>query len=245
MKISFVIPAHNEEKLIGACLSALERELAHTQCDAEIVVVNNASTDRTGEIARSFSNVRVVDEPKKGLVQARNTGYRNTTGELVANIDADTEVSSGWVATVLKEFEHSPKLVALSGPFIYRDLPPIDAYLVKSFYFVGWIGHLFNQYVFGAVTMIQGGNFVIRRDAWERAGGFNTSLTFYGEDTDVAKRISKQGTVKWTWHLPMYTSGRRIATEGIVRTGWKYAINFFSMSLLNRPVTKKHTDIRP
>jgi len=54
------------------------------------------------------------------------------------------------------------------------------------------------------------------------AGGFDTSITFYGEDTDVARRISRVGTVKWTFKLPMYTSGRRLAHDGVMRTGIRY-----------------------
>ena len=243
-KISFVIPAHNEEKLIRTCLESIHDELAHTSCHAEIVVVNNASTDRTAEIARSFPGVQVVNEPKKGLVRARHAGFSASTGALVANIDADTQMPSGWIETVLREFERNPRLVALSGPYVYRDLSPGTGWLVRVFYFFGWLGHLFNQYVLGAGTMLQGGNFVLRRDAWEKAGGFDTSISFYGEDTDVARRISRYGTVKWTWKLPMGTSGRRLSAEGIFRTGYRYAINFFSVSLWGRPVTKSHTDIR-
>src|SRR5581483_2873046 len=133
MKISFVIPAYNEEKLLGPCLEAVLTELKRTPCDAEIVVVNNASTDRTKEVALSYPGVRVVDEPIKGLVQARHAGFINTTGELVANIDADTKLPGGWVATVLKNFEDS-NVVALSGPYIYYDLSPFVRALVKIFY---------------------------------------------------------------------------------------------------------------
>ena len=62
-KLAFVIPAYNEEALIGKCLESVVAEIARSGADAEIIVVNNASTDRTGEIARSFPTVRVVDEP--------------------------------------------------------------------------------------------------------------------------------------------------------------------------------------
>lgn len=244
MKLSFVIPAYNEEKLLPGCLASVQRELARTPCEAEIVVVNNASTDRTKKIALSFAGVRVVDEPKKGLVQARQTGFNATTGEVVANIDADTQLTSGWIATALREFDQNPKLVALSGPFIYHDLSAFTGFCVKMFYFFGWLGHSFNHYALGAGTMIQGGNFVLHRDAWERAGGFDTTIEFYGEDTDVAKRIGKQGAVKWTWKFPIYASGRRLAKEGVLHSAFIYTINFLSVSLWGRPVTTEHTDIR-
>lgn len=122
MKISFVIPAYNEERHLPQCLAAVERELARTPCDAEVIVVNNASTDRTGEVARGYSFVRVVDEPRKGLVRARHAGLAASAGEIIANIDADTMPPEGWLATVLAEFARDERLAALSGPFIYHDL---------------------------------------------------------------------------------------------------------------------------
>ena len=65
VKISFVIPAYNEEKFIGQCLESVIKEVDRRSLRAEIIVVNNASTDRTKEIASSHKGVLVVDEPKK------------------------------------------------------------------------------------------------------------------------------------------------------------------------------------
>jgi len=245
MKISFVIPAYNEEAIIAQCLLSVERELAHTPCDAEVVVVNNASTDRTREIALSFASVRVVDEPTKGLVWARSAGFKATTGELVANIDADTILPEGWLKKVLAQFEKSPKLVALSGPFIYHDLSAITRFWVKVFYGLAYITYILNHYILHIGAMLQGGNFVFRRDSWEKVGGFDTSIHFYGEDTDVAKRLSKVGTVRWTFALPVYTSGRRLKAEGVVMMSMKYTINYLWITWFGRPYTKKYIDIRP
>ena len=110
MRISFVIPAYNEVERLPQCLLAVERELAHTPCDAEVIVVNNASTDTTGDVARSYSYVIVVDEPNKGLVRARNAGHQASTGDIVAHIDADTMLTEGWLETVLKEFERDENM---------------------------------------------------------------------------------------------------------------------------------------
>ncbi len=245
MKISFVIPAYNEEAVIGMCLQSLQKELAHATCEWEVVVVNNASTDRTKEIAQTFAAVRVVDEPTKGLVTARKAGFIATTGELVANIDSDVMLTEGWLKKVLSEFEKDKTLVALSGPFIYYDLSVFTRFFVKIFYGIGYITHLLNHHVFHAGAMLQGGNFIIRRDAWNTAGGFDTTISFYGEDTDVAKRLSKIGKVKWTFSLPVYTSGRRLKAEGVIRMGLKYSINHMWITWFGRPYTQTYVDIRP
>ena len=71
LDITVIVCAHNEERILPACLHSL---LAQTRPPDELLVINNASTDETGAVARQIPNVRVVDEPRKGLVVARETG---------------------------------------------------------------------------------------------------------------------------------------------------------------------------
>lgn len=245
MKISFVIPAYNEEAILARCLESVQKELERTPCEAEVVVVNNASTDRTKEIAESFIFVRVVDEPVKGLVAARQAGFIATTGELVANIDSDVELPEGWLGKVLDAFAKDASVVALSGPFIYYDLSAYTRFLVKLFYGLAFVTYIVNQYVFRVGAMLQGGNFIIRRNAWVKAGGYDTTISFYGEDTDVAKRLSRVGKVRWTFSLPVYTSGRRLRAEGVVRMSIKYTVNFLWITWFGRPYTRTYIDVRP
>src|SRR6185437_8312041 len=103
MRLSFVIPAYNEEAYLPACLESI---LAQTRNllpgRVEIIVVNNASSDRTREVAQSFPEVILVDEPHKGLTYARQAGFCASSGELIANVDADSRLPPGWVKTVLE-----------------------------------------------------------------------------------------------------------------------------------------------
>jgi cellulose synthase/poly-beta-1,6-N-acetylglucosamine synthase-like glycosyltransferase len=244
MKLSFVIPAHNEEEKIDQCLSSILRELHGNPSDVEIIVVNNASTDRTGEIARLYPGVQVVDEPVKGLVVARRAGFEKATGELVANIDADTMLPSGWIQRVLREFQRDPKLVCVSGPFIYYDLSLWARSWQRVFYGLAFAVYLTNRFILRVSSMVQGGNFVIEKAALKRVGGFDVAIDFYGEDADVARRLHKVGHVKFTFTLPIFTSGRRVAKEGILRTGFRYGINYFWVSFSGRPLTKTSTDVR-
>jgi len=163
MRISFVIPAHNEEERLPLCLDALKKEIDSFPCDKEVIVVNNASTDRTGEIARKYSWVRVIDEPRKGLVQARQSGYHVSSGEIIAHIDSDTFMPGGWLETVMKEFTKNKNLAALSGPYIYYDLPYLHRALTHIFYITGYVSHIINHHVLHSGAMIQGGNFIVRR----------------------------------------------------------------------------------
>jgi len=245
MKLSFVIPAHNEEKLIGKCLNSIIKELNSRKSsdEVEIVVVNNASQDRTGEIAKSFPGVIVVDEPKKGIVEARRAGLSRATGELVANVDADTMLTPGWVDKVLEKFEKNPNLVAFSGPFILYDMSLWVRFWSRVFYILGYLTYLFNQLFLG-VGMLQGGNFIFRKSAFEKIGGYNSKIIFYGEDSDVARRLSKEGEVIFSFDLPILASGRRMKKEGLFRSGIKYVVNYIWTIYFNKPSHEDYTAVR-
>jgi cellulose synthase/poly-beta-1,6-N-acetylglucosamine synthase-like glycosyltransferase len=246
MRISFSIPAYNEEHRIARCLESVQKEIvrAGMESAAEVVVINNASTDRTREIALGFPGVKVVDEPRKGLVKARQAGFLHTAGELLANVDSDTMVPPGWLDTVLREFERDSDLVALSGPFFYFDLSPFQRLWVRVFYAVGYVTYLTNKYVLRTGAMLQGGNFIVRRSAMQQIGGFDTSIQFYGEDTDVARRLNAVGNVVWTFRLPTWASGRRLAHEGMVTIGLRYALNYLWVIFAKRPWSEEYLDIR-
>ncbi|HEX9503673.1 MAG TPA: glycosyltransferase family 2 protein [Patescibacteria group bacterium] len=235
MKISFVIPAYNEETQIAKCLISVIKAIDKKFQDFEIIVVNNASIDNTAPIARSFEHVKVVDEPVKGLSRARQAGFLASTGDLIANIDADTLPTSEWINKVMTEFSKNPSLVALSGPYIYYDLSTTYNFFIRIFYYLGFISYLFNRFIFRSSSMLQGGNYVVRREALEKIGGFDPKFTFYGEDTDTARKLHEVGDVKFTFDLPMNTSGRRIAEEGLLTMGMRYSINHFWTIFLKRP----------
>jgi glycosyltransferase involved in cell wall biosynthesis len=242
--ISFVVPAYNEEALLPRCLEAIAAEIARSDCTAEIVVVDNASTDRTREIALAAPGVRVVVEEERGLVPARRAGYRAARGTLVANVDADTIVPEGWLERTLAEFAADPDLVGLSGPYIYYDSPRKVRVAAACFYRCAFVAYLVVRFVMHAGSMMQGGNFVVRRDALERAGGFESEFRFYGEDTDLARRLSKVGAVKFSFRLVAFSSGRRFAGEGMVRVGLTYTANFFWATFRKRPFTEEWQDYR-
>jgi glycosyltransferase involved in cell wall biosynthesis len=244
-KLSFVIPAYNEEACLARCLASIIGRIEQAGADAEVIVVNNGSTDSTRKIALSFPGVIVVDEPVKGLSRARQAGYRAASGDLIANIDADNMLPEGWLEKVLAEFSENERLVALSGPLAYYDLSRAYRACTTLFYCVGYTTYLLSHYVLKKGGMLQGGNFVLKRSALEAIGGYNTEIAFYGEDTDVARRMQAAGLIKFTFRLPMYSSGRRFAKEGIAATGFRYALNYLWIMLFKRPYSRSSTDVRP
>lgn len=244
MRLSFVVPAYNEEQYLGDCLRSILAETCDLASETEIIVVNNASTDRTRAVALSFAGVKVVDEPRKGLTFARQAGLDASSGELVANVDADSRLPAGWVKLVFASFEQRPQLLALSGPLLYYDLTAWERVLVHGFYMAAWLTYAMNRYVLRVGSMVQGGNFVVTRRALEQIGGFNLSISFYGEDTDIARRLNEMGEVKFTFDLKMNSSARRLKKEGMLRTALRYSMNYWWTTFLERPFTLEHADIR-
>jgi glycosyltransferase involved in cell wall biosynthesis len=248
MKISFVVPAYNEEVLLQRSLPAIRDEILRAGQvlgeDAEIIVVNNASTDRTREVAEAIPGVRVVDEPRKGLVQARWCGFEHSSGDLIANIDADTIIPSGWLTEVMRQFGKSKTLVALSGPYIYYGVPRRVNWVVGAYYRVAWTAYIFNRFVLDVGSMLQGGNFIVKRSAMLKLGQPSLRFSFYGEDTDMARRLSKVGGVKFTFKLPAESSGRRLVGEGVFTIGLRYSMNFFWATFRKKPFTEAWQDIR-
>jgi glycosyltransferase involved in cell wall biosynthesis len=235
MNISLVIPAYNEEEYISACLSSVAlygKELF------EVIVVDNASTDTTATIARTFPFVRVVHEPKKGLTRARACGLRAATGDIIAYIDADTVMPRGWVAMVNRAYRDDKELVCVSGPYIY-DYGLFGRLIVWAYWLVlAWPTYFLVGY------MAVGGNFAAKRLALVSIGGFDESISFYGEDTDIARRLATVGKVKFLQRFFMHTSARRLKKEGALKTAWRYIINYISIVFMKNPVTMDYTDIR-
>jgi glycosyltransferase involved in cell wall biosynthesis len=242
--ISFVVPAYNEEALIASCLYAILAEISRIGCGAEIIVVDNNSTDGTRQIAAAIPGVVIVDEPQRGLVQARRAGCLAARGELIANIDADTMIPPGWLDMVLAVFAKYPDLAALSGPFIHYDVSKTVRATVAVFYRFAFLGYLLVRFVFRAGSMMQGGNFVVRKSALDAVDAFNPDFSFYGEDTELARRLSKVGAVKFSFALPAFSSGRRLAAEGLFRVAFHYSMNYLWTLMFKQPFTLDWLDFR-
>lgn len=238
MTISIVIPAHNEEGNIGACLESIAKHVGDAPELLEIVVVNNASTDRTKEVALRFPRVRVVDEPRKGLTRARQRGLVEARGELLSYLDADTRIHPQWLPLIREEFSKDPHLVSLSGPCHYYDLPPVRKFFGELGWKVAPLAYIFTRH------MVYGANFTAKRDALIAMGGFDTSIEFYGEDTNISWRLHKLGKVRFRMAFFVYNSGRRIAHEGLVQTYLTYAMNVIWGVLFHKPFTHAYKDVR-
>jgi glycosyltransferase involved in cell wall biosynthesis len=217
MFISVVVPALNEEKYVKQCLSSL-RAQSYPRELYEIIVVDNASTDRTSEIAQAFG-VRVVYEPVRGAARARHRGVEEARGEIIAGTDADAVVPPTWLEEIARSFRSDENLGAVTGPTLFHDGSSFDRWSAR--YVCNTATRLSHTLGRGVIT---GNNFAVRaRDYW-KVGGFNTSL-FSAEDIDLGARLSAVTRTTFNPNMVMYVSARR-TREGqprlLLRTSGDY-----------------------
>ena len=239
--ITAIVCAYNEARALPACLYSL---LAQTRPPDEIIVVNNASSDETGAIARSVPGVRVVDEPMKGLVVARETARRHATGTVLAYLDADCRAPLQWLERIEPRFE-KPAVVAVTGPYRFYDWDWTGRLLLRAYdVVVAPPTHGLLQGALGIGAILYGGNFAVRRDALERIGGFDKSIEFHGEDTNLGRRLTPVGSVELASDCWLWTSARRYHAMGKGKVLGLYVRNFWSEVLRHRPSDREHLDVR-
>ncbi|MBI5221868.1 MAG: glycosyltransferase family 2 protein [Candidatus Magasanikbacteria bacterium] len=236
-RISLVIPAYNEEKYIYSCLkNAIENSEGGF---FEIIVVDNNSSDNTAQVAAQFPGIRVVCEKQKGTGYARQRGLEEARGEWVAFVDADTHIPSDWIIKARAELKQNQQIVSLSGPYKYYDISHWQNIIMKL---VWW---LFAPLAYKLVGyMILGGNVILKKEAMLAVGGFDKEISFYGDDTNAARRLSGAGKVVFKMDFIVHGSARRFRQEGFVRTNINYALNFLWQVIFHRPFTKFHQDVR-
>jgi glycosyltransferase involved in cell wall biosynthesis len=240
--LSVIVCAHNEAQYLAACLHSL---LAQSRFPDEILVINNASTDATRAVAEQIPHVRVVDEPRKGLVVARETGRQWATGEVLVYLDADCRAPLTWLERVERRFTRDPDLIALSGPYRFYDWDLCGRLLIRVYDFtLAPATQLLVKYILRIGTIFYGGNFAVRAEALERIGGFDTSIEFHGEDTNVGRRLFAIGRVGLFHDCYLYTSARRYVAMGKGAVFRLYVRNFTSEILHHRPKDSTHLDVR-
>jgi len=239
--ISVIVCAYNEEHYLPPCLQSLRSQ---SRPPDEIIVIDNASADRTGQVARAVSRVRVIDEPRKGLVIARERGRQEATGDVLVYVDADCRAPHTWLARIERRFAGDPSLIAMSGNYRFYDWDWWGRTLLRAYDFtLGPATHVLVKYVLRIGVVFYGGNFAVRRDALERIGGFDTSIEFHSEDTNIGRRLSRVGRVELRYDCFLYTSARRYNAMGKGAVFRLYVRNFVSELVHHRPKDTVHLDV--
>jgi glycosyltransferase involved in cell wall biosynthesis len=177
--ISFIVPAHNEEMLIGRTLSALTKAALLSRQPFEVIVVDDASTDRTAAIA-SEHGARVITVSRRQIAATRNAGAIQASGELLVFLDADTVVNPGVIAATLTAIRQG----AVGGGCAVRFDGRLPLY-----------GQVFVAVMVPAyrVLSLASGCFLFcTREAFHAAGGFDERL-FAAEEGAMSRALGRQG----------------------------------------------------
>lgn len=181
VRISFVVPVRNDATRLETCLRSIQR--AQPDSDAlEIVVVDNASTDRSPEVARALG-AQVVTIADGRVSDLRNRGAARASGDVLAFVDADNEIVPDWGRAVLDNLR-DPTVGATGA--LYR--APINATWVQRAYDLLRGPTLLRS----DVGWLASGNLAVRRAVFQAVNGFDTSLDAC-EDVDLCHRIRAGG----------------------------------------------------
>lgn len=202
MKLSVIIPTYNEENYIADCLQSLMKQ---TEKPDEIIVVDNNSTDKTAEIAKTFPGVKVVNEKKQGMIPARNKGFDSAQYDIIARTDADTIVPKNWIKRIKKHFADE-KIVGVSGParFVGLDAVRTSAYWRSELLFFRSFRRMLGY------NTLFGPNMALRASAWKKIRRVVClSDSAVHEDVDLGIHLSSVGTTDFDRKLVVTSSSRR------------------------------------
>jgi glycosyltransferase involved in cell wall biosynthesis len=193
--ISFIVPAHNEELELPATLAALHAAASGAAQPYEIIVVDDASTDQTPEIA-SRAGAKVIQINRRQIAASRNAGARAAGGDYLFFVDADTRINGLHVAQAIADlnagYAGGSARVALDG-----SIPIWGRILLRAF------GALYFGLNLGAGAFL----FTTRRN-FEAIGGFDEQY-FAGEEVYFSLAVRKVGRFK-VLREPVVTSGRKL-----------------------------------
>lgn len=192
--LSFVIPAHDEEALIGRAIGAIRASAEAACAPFEIIVVDDASTDRTAEIARA-EGAQVVRVQARQIGAARNAGAAAATGEIVVFVDADTFITPAHARGVVDAIARG----AVGGGSEGRFDEPVPRWARGALRVWVWISRTFR---------VAAGSFLFcRADAFRATGGFDTSLY-------AAEEIALSRALKRLRRGPFVILRERVITSG-------------------------------
>ncbi|HQZ82453.1 MAG TPA: glycosyltransferase family A protein [Pyrinomonadaceae bacterium] len=235
-KVSVIIPTYNYGRFIG---EAIESVLAQTCPPAEIIVVDDGSTDGTAEVVAAFGDrVRYIRQENSGVSAARNRGVASSSGEFIAFLDADDI----WEPTKLEK--QLAKFAEDRGiGLVHCGMREFDSETGATIatHLDGLEGSVWRELILweGPTIIGPGGTIVVSRQALDEVGGFDTRLK-NGEDWEFCVRVARRFKVGFVPALLVdYRSHGTNATNNIAEMERSTLIAW------NEVFTDGGTDLRP
>lgn len=178
--LTFVIPVRNDAARLERCLASIRA--TSRDLPIEILVADNGSSDASADVART-SGAAVLALPGFAVAEVRNRAARSARADLLAFVDADQELDDGWTTAAIAMFDE-PSVWAAGADYW---APPDGT----------WVQRMYDRFRAHApgpqrTDWLPSGNLVVRRSAFERIGGFDTTLESC-EDVDFCRRLRAAG----------------------------------------------------
>jgi cellulose synthase/poly-beta-1,6-N-acetylglucosamine synthase-like glycosyltransferase len=214
--VSVIVPVRDGEATIADCLDSILA--ADYPADRrEIIAVDNASSDGTAALIQSRP-VRYLQEPERGVSNARNRGIAESTGEILAFVDADCLVEPDWLTELVRPFE-DPEVGAVAGDLQHAD-PTTAAERQAARLLGNWQRFAFNSNPAYPITA----NAAYRRDVLERIGPFDPHMT-RAQDVELGLRFKERSDLRLAYAERATVRHRNRSTQlGFFRQqlGWAY-----------------------
>ncbi len=213
-RVSIVVPVRNAEATLGDMLQGLVHQA--TPESAEILIVDNGSSDRSREIAESFP-VKVLIETKLGPAAARNLGLRAARGEIIAHLDADTLPTRNWLRELLGAFDDPDTVIAAGRSISYAPETAPERYVEASGRLDVETSRRRHPFPFAPSK-----NLAVRRTAAIRIGGWCEDM-LTGEDVDFCFRILREFPGEIAYRERAIVFHRNRQTDAALRVqAWTY-----------------------
>ncbi len=198
MRLSFVIPAHNEQAALPVTLCSIHAAVSAAKVTGgyEMIVVNDASTDATPQVAVAHG-ARVVPVDKRKIAAVRNAGAARASGELLIFLDADTRLPAATLAAALAALADG----AVGGGAVVRADRRLNPFAWVALRAWNWTSRL-RRWAAGCFVFV-------RRDVFERINGFDERY-YATEELDFSERVQREGRFVIV-REPVVTSARKMA----------------------------------
>ena len=180
-RVSFIVPVRNDAARLDLCLRSIRRN-GQARDQIEIIVVDNGSVDESAAVARRHG-ARVLVVGQGSVARLRNEGARQASGEMLAFVDADNEIADGWVEAAVDCLQ-MPEVGAAGALY---EAPPDGTWVQRAYGYLRGTPRDRRE-----VIWLGSGNLAVIRAAFERLGGFDTSLDTC-EDVDFCHRLRTHG----------------------------------------------------
>jgi len=237
--LTVIIPAYNEEKLIGRTI----RNVLDCNYDSrklEIICVDDGSTDRTAEIARSLAvkhkNIKLINGDHKGKSAALDLGVKSSSNEFIMSVDADTVIGREFITEIIAPFADEKVGAANGMAFISKPKGIIEHFQNIEYYFNNLIRNSFSK-VFDNGIWFYGAAACFRKKALEKAGEFSKEVLT--EDMDISLRIFEQGYKVITVENAYYHTRAEHNIAGLFKQRMRWFFGGLQCSVKHKKLLKR------